>query len=134
MAIISKNLKALEKASQELDTTAQETGLTNHQEKTKYLRVSTKTHTHCKNIGTGGYRFERVSSFPDLGSIINEDNSISEEIAYRIKKGNRTYYVHKGLMTSKLINRYTIGKISMTLIKPAMTYVCNLNTVCTGHK
>ena len=33
MAIISKNLKALEKASQELDTTAQETGLTNHQEK-----------------------------------------------------------------------------------------------------
>jgi len=55
MVKISTNLKALEEASQELDTTAQETGLINHQEKTKYLRVSTKTHVHCKKIGIEGY-------------------------------------------------------------------------------
>jgi hypothetical protein len=127
--IISTNLKALEEASQELDTTAQEIGLTNHQEKTKYLRVSTKTDIHSKKIGIGGYRFERVSSFPDVGSIINDDNSISEEITHRIKKGNRTYYAHKGLMTSKLINRYTKGKISIILIRPAMTYACVIWTL-----
>ena len=46
------------------------------------MRESTKTHIHCKKIGIGGYRFERVSSFPYLGSITNEDNSISEEITH----------------------------------------------------
>jgi hypothetical protein len=85
MVIITTDLKALEEASQELDNTAQEIELINHQEKTKYVRVSTKTHIHCKKIGIGGYRFERVSSFPYLGSIIHEDNSISEEITHRIK-------------------------------------------------
>ena len=124
MVIISTNLKALEEASQELDNRAQEIGLINHQEKTKYMRVSTKTHIHCKKIGIERYRFERVSSFPYLGSIIKKDNSISEEITHRVKKGNRTYYAHNGLMTSKLINRYTKEKISMTTIRPAMTYAC----------
>jgi len=124
MVIISTNLKALEEASQESDNTAQEIGLINHQEKTKYMREITKTHIHCKKIGIGRYRFQRVSSFPYLGSIINEDNSISEEITHRLKKGNRTYYAHKGLMTSKLIKRYTKGKISITLIWPATTYAC----------
>jgi hypothetical protein len=70
MVIIFPNLKALEESSQELDNTAQETGLINHQEKTKYMRVSRKTHFHCKKIGIGGYRFERVSNFHYLGSIM----------------------------------------------------------------
>jgi hypothetical protein len=65
-----------------------------------------------------------VSCFPYIGSITNEDNSISEEITHSIKKGNRTYYAHKGLITSKLINKYTEGAISMTLIRPVMTYAC----------
>jgi hypothetical protein len=63
-------------------------------------------------------------SFPYLGSIINidDDNSISEEITHRIKKGNTTYYVCKGLLTSKLINIYTEKKIYMTIIRWAVTY------------
>ena len=58
------------------------------QEKTKYIRVSKKTHNQCKQIAIGGYRFERVSSSPYLGSVINDDNNISEEIT---KKGNKAY-------------------------------------------
>jgi tetrahydromethanopterin S-methyltransferase subunit B len=44
VVIISRNLKALEEALQELDNTAQKIGRTVSQEKTKYMRVS-KRHT-----------------------------------------------------------------------------------------
>jgi hypothetical protein len=59
--------------------------------KTKYIRVSKKTHNQCKQIATGGYTFEIVSSSPYLSSIINDDDSISEEITHRTKKGNKAY-------------------------------------------
>jgi len=46
MIIISTNLKALEEASQELDNTAQEIGLINHQEKNEiYERKYEDTHS-----------------------------------------------------------------------------------------
>ena len=51
------------------------------------MRVSKKMHNYHKQIGAGGYRCEKVSSFTYLGSIIN-DNSISGEITHRIRKGN----------------------------------------------
>jgi len=38
-------------------------------------------------------------------------------------KGNCAYYACKGLMTSKLINKYTERKIYMTLRRSAVTYV-----------
>ena len=62
VVIISRNLKALEEALQELDNTAQERGLTFSQETTKYMEVSKKTHHQCKQIALR--RFKRVSSFP----------------------------------------------------------------------
>jgi len=49
---------------------------------------------------------------------------ISEEITQRIKKGNRAYHTHKGLMTSKLINKYNKRKFYMIWIRPAVTYTC----------
>jgi hypothetical protein len=62
VVIISRNLKALEEALWELDNTAQEIGLTVSQEKTKYMRVSKKTHHQCKHVAVG--RFKIISSFP----------------------------------------------------------------------
>ena len=36
-------------------------------------------------------------------------------------KGNIAYYRNKGLITSKLINKYTKRKMYMTLIRPVVT-------------
>jgi hypothetical protein len=80
-----------------------------------------KTYSQCKQITTGGYRTETVSSFPSLGSIINEENSISTEITHRIKKGNRAYYADHELITCKLIKQHTKKKIYMMLIRPLAT-------------
>jgi hypothetical protein len=59
MDIISRNLKALEEALQELGKTVQAIGLILNQEKTKYM--SKETHDQCQQIAIGGCRFERVS-------------------------------------------------------------------------
>jgi hypothetical protein len=51
-------------------------------------------------MAVGGNGFERVSSFPDVGSVISDDNSISEEITHGTKEGNRARYAYKRLITS----------------------------------
>jgi hypothetical protein len=55
-------LIALETALQKLDNTAQEVGLKNNKENAKYIKVSKKTQSQCKQIERGGgYSLERVS-------------------------------------------------------------------------
>ena len=54
---------------------------------------------------------------------------MSEGMSYRIKKGNRAHYEYKGLMTSKLINKYSKRTIYMPLIRPVVTYVCKTWTL-----
>jgi hypothetical protein len=44
-------------------------------------------------------------------------------------KGNSAYYAYKGLMTFKLINKYTERKIYVTLRKSAVTYTCETWTL-----
>jgi len=51
--------------------------------KTKYLYFTRKTiQTTC--IDTGEEQFEQVNSFKYLGTVVNTDNSIEEEIKERI--------------------------------------------------
>jgi hypothetical protein len=90
MVVISRNLKAMEKALQELVNTVKEMRLIINK-KTNYMRVSKKMQNQ---IAVGGYRCERVFRFLDLGPGMN-DNSISEEITHRFKKGSRAYYACK---------------------------------------
>jgi len=53
-------------------------------------------------IDTGEEQFEQVNSFKYLGTMVNTDSSIEEEIAERIAAGNRAVHVHKKLFASKL--------------------------------
>jgi hypothetical protein len=79
-------------------------GLVVNNNKTKYLYCIRKTiQTTC--IDTGEEQFEQVNSFKYLGTVVNTDSSIEEEIKERIAAGNRAFYVHKKLFTSKLISR-----------------------------
>jgi len=64
--------------------------LTVSEEKAKYVGVSKKRHHQCKQIVLVLILLFRF--------IINDDNSISEEITHRIEKGNRAFYAYKGLI------------------------------------
>jgi len=89
--------------------------------KTKYLSCTRKT-TQPTYIDTGEEQFEQVNSFKHLGTMMNTDNSIEEEIKERIAAGNWAFHVHKKLFTSKLISRNVKLQLYNTLIRPTVTY------------
>jgi hypothetical protein len=68
-----------------LDKAAQELGLVIIQDKTKYMWVSKNSHNQCREIAARGYGMERVSTFPYVDSVINEDNRISKERTQNLK-------------------------------------------------
>jgi len=69
-------------------------GLIVNNNKTKYLYCTRKIFQPTY-LNTGEEQFEQVNSFKYLGSMVNTDNSIEEEIKERIAAGNRAYHVHK---------------------------------------
>jgi len=76
-------------------------------------------------LNTGEEQFEQVSSFKYLGTMVNIDNSIEEEIKERIAAGNWAYHVHKKLFSSKLISRNVKLQLYNILIRPKVTYASN---------
>jgi len=46
-----------------------------------------------------------VNSFTYLGTMVNAENSIEDEIKERIASGNRAFHDHEKLFSSKLISR-----------------------------
>jgi len=48
---------------------------------------------------------EQVWSYKYLGSTTNSDNSIEEEIQYRITLGNKAYYANQFLFKSRLVSQ-----------------------------
>ena len=57
-----------------------------------------------------------------IGKMVNNDNSMEEEIKERIAAGNWAYHVHKTLFSSKLISQNVKLQIYNTLIRPTVTY------------
>jgi hypothetical protein len=96
-------------------------GLIVNNNKTKYLYCTRKT-IQATCIDTGEEQFEQINSFKYLGTVVNTDNSIDEEIKERIAAGNRTFHVHKKLFISKLISRNVRLQLYNTLIRPTVTY------------
>jgi hypothetical protein len=96
-------------------------GLIVNNNKTKYLHCTRKT-IQPTYINTGKEQFEQVNAFRDLGTMVNTNNSIEEEIKERIAAGNRTYHVHKKLFTSKLISQNVKLQLQNMLIRPTVTY------------
>jgi hypothetical protein len=67
---------------------------------------------------------EQVKSFKYLGSIVNGNNSIEEEIKERIILGNKAYYANQALLKSKLLSKKAKLKIYWTLVRSVITYAC----------
>ena len=69
-------------------------GLIVKNNKTKYLFCTRKTvHPAYKN--TEEEQFEEVNSFKYVGTVVDPDSSIEEEIKERIAAGYRAYHVHQ---------------------------------------
>jgi hypothetical protein len=74
------------------------------------------------NIENG--EFEQVKSFKYLGSIINTDNALEEEIKEIIALGNKGYFANKKIFRSKIITERAKLKLYHSIIRPIVTYAC----------
>jgi hypothetical protein len=63
------------------------------------------------DININSTQQEQVKSFKYLGSIVNGNNSIEEEIKERIILGNKAYYANQALFKSKLLSKKAKLKI-----------------------
>ena len=60
---------------------------------------------------------------------MNQTNSISSETQARILSGDRYYYAYGKLMKSRALNRRSNLKIYKSLIRPVVTYGCEVWTL-----
>ena len=83
-----------------------------------------KVQTNMKNkeIETEEMKIEEVNSAKYLGTIMNADKLIEEEIKERIATGNRSFFANKKIFQSKLITRKTKERLYHTLIRPVVVY------------
>jgi mannose/fructose/N-acetylgalactosamine-specific phosphotransferase system component IIB len=56
-------------------------------------------------IQIGEHEIERVQEFKYLGTQVNAQNIMNEEINSRIKQGNIVFYANKSLLGNKLLTR-----------------------------
>ena len=101
-----RDLESMKKAFQLLEETSKEVGLVINNVKTKYL-VAANTQNCSKTcaIEMGRYNTEKVDSFTYLGSLVNGDNTVSEEITNRLINTHRSHIGLKSQLTSQLPSR-----------------------------
>jgi len=58
-----------------------------------------------------------MSSLKYLGSIVNGNNSIEEEIKERISLGNKAFYANQDLFKSKLLSKKSKLRMYQTLVR-----------------
>jgi hypothetical protein len=81
IVIIGRSLASLKEGFQLLEEASKEVGLVINEGKTKYtVAANTQNCSKPRTIEIGRYSFERVDSYTYLGSLVNGDNNVSEEI------------------------------------------------------
>jgi len=74
-----------------------------------------------------------VKSFKYLGSIVNGNNSIEEEIKGRISLGNKAFYANQDLFKSKLLTKNSKLRMYKTLVRQTSGNICLWN-LCNKRK
>jgi hypothetical protein len=65
---------------------------------------------------------EGVQSYKCLGSTVNSDNSVEEEIRNGITPENKAYYANQFLFKSRLVSKKLKMKLYWSIIRPTVTY------------
>ena len=98
-------------------------GLIVTENKTKYMRC-TRKETQLDGLKVENMQNDQVSSFIYLGTIVNGNNTLEEEIRERIAKGNKAFYANKTLFKSNLVSRKSKLKLYWSVFRPIVVYGC----------
>jgi len=128
VAIMSRSKNALKDTFSNIEQEARKRGLLVNGNKTKYMQVTRAVHND-ELLCCGQHKFEHVKEISYLSSQMNQTNSISSETQARILSGDRYYYAYGKLMKSRALNRRSNLKIYKSLIRPVVTYGCEVWTL-----
>jgi len=106
---------------QQLKNYSLEVGLSINEKKTKYLKCTRKD-IKIENLNINSSYIEQVKQYKNLGSIINDTNSIEVEVKERIALGTKAYYANRKFFKSKLVTKSSKLKLYRTIIRPIVTY------------
>jgi hypothetical protein len=121
--ITARTRQAATDTFEKLKSQSLKTGLVINENKTKYLWC-TRGNYQIDSLCTSNTRLEQIHSYKYLGSIINRDNSIEEEIRETIMSGNKAYFANRSIFKSKLVCKKSKLKVYRTIIRIIVTYGC----------
>jgi len=98
-------------------------GLIVNENKTKYMKC-TRKEFQLDKITVRIIQIDQVRSFSYLGTIVNGNNTLEEEITEGIVKGNNAFYGNRALFKSKLLSRKSKLKLYWSIIRPIVVYGC----------
>jgi hypothetical protein len=75
-------------------------------------------------LTVGNIQIDQVRSFSCLGTTVNGNNALEEEIRERIAKGNKAFYANITLFKSNLLSRKSKLKLYWSAIRPIVVYGC----------
>ncbi|XP_055375392.1 uncharacterized protein LOC129608093 [Condylostylus longicornis] len=125
IVILSRNANVLKEIFTKLAEATAGVGLHINEKKTKYF-IKSRTPRITHNLSIGTYTFESVTQFKYLGVVFSNSEDSSIAIKERISAANKSYFAHAKLLKSKLLTRSTKFKLYKTLIRPILTYGCEV--------
>jgi len=84
----------------------------------------TRKETELNKLIVDNKHIVQVRSFGCLGTVVNGNNTLEEEIRERIAKGNKAFYANKVLFKSNLVSRKSKLKLYRSVIRPIVIYGC----------
>jgi len=81
-----------------------EVGLTINEKKTEYPKCI-KRDIRMENLSISSSYIEHIQQYKYLGCIINDSNSIEEEVKERIALGVKAYYANKKFFKTRLVTK-----------------------------
>jgi len=67
---------------------------------------------------------DQVRSFSYLGTVVNGNNTLEEEIREGIAKGNKAFYANETIFKRNLVSRKFKLKLYWSVIRPVVVYGC----------
>jgi wobble nucleotide-excising tRNase len=121
--ITARNKQTMIDTFKKLKNISLQFGLIVNGNKTKCMKC-TRKEIQLNKLIVDNKRIDQVRSFSYLGTIVNVNKTLEEEIRERIFEGNKAFYVNRTLFKSNLVSRKSKLKKYWSVIRPTAVYGC----------